>query len=106
MPQPPAKKSRHKSTRKPSRVARTPVISANSRVARWGSSLGVRIPAQVAQQLNLKPGEQVSVEAHAGSLTIRPVRRKWTEAELLKGVTPSMVGGEIDWGDPVGSEVW
>ena len=33
-------------------------------------------------------------------------RRKWIEAELLKRVTPKMVGGEVDWGEPVGKEVW
>lgn len=42
-----------------------------------------------------------------GKITIRAGKRrkKWTEAELLRGVTPDMVGGEIDWGDPVGKEI-
>jgi antitoxin MazE len=50
----------------------------------------------------------VSLEVSAGVITIRPVRerKKWTEAELLKGVTPEMVGGEVDWGPPVGKEIW
>lgn len=77
-------------------------------VSQWGNSLGLRIPREAADQLNLKAGERVSIEIGSDSLTIRPVRRrkKWTEAELLKGVTPEMVGGEIDWGGPVGKEVW
>jgi len=33
-------------------------------------------------------------------------RKKWTERELLRGVTPKMVGGEINWGPPVGKEIW
>ncbi|MFM2303840.1 MAG: hypothetical protein RLZZ135_1250, partial [Cyanobacteriota bacterium] len=26
--------------------------------------------------------------------------------ELLEGVTPELIGGEYDWGTPVGKEVW
>jgi len=77
-------------------------------VSRWGNSLGLRIPHEAAVQLNLKAGERVRIEVGADSITIKPVRKrkKWTEAELLKGVTPAVVGGEIDWGGPVGKEIW
>ena len=79
----------------------------HSTLSRWGNSLGLRIPQEAADRLKLKAGVKVSVEVGNGSITIRPVRqrKKWSEAELLKGVNPSMVGGEIDWGGPVGKEV-
>jgi antitoxin MazE len=48
----------------------------------------------------------VLVEIGAGSITIKPDRKKWTEAELLRGVTPEMIGGEVDWAGPVGKEIW
>ncbi len=77
-------------------------------VSRWGNSLGLRISREAAHRLKLKAGARVSVECGDDCLTIRPVgrRRKWTEAELLKGVTPEAVGGEVNWGGPVGKEVW
>lgn len=79
----------------------------HSTVSRWGNSLGLRIPQEAADRLKLKAGVRVSVEVGHDSITIRPVRqrKKWSDAELLKGVSPSMVGGEIDWGGPVGREV-
>ena len=82
-------------------------IEKNGRVARWGNSLGVRIPREAVNRLNLKDGESVKLEIGADSITIRPTRqrKKWTEAELLKGVTPDMIKGEIDWGGPVGKEL-
>lgn len=88
--------------------ANSPAGRRRSTVSRWGNSLGFRIPQDAADQLNLKAGGQVTVEVRADSITIRPVRsrKEWTEAELLKGVTPGIVGGEIDWGPPVGREVW
>ena len=33
-------------------------------------------------------------------------RRKYTLAELLEGVTPENVHAEVDFGRPVGKEVW
>lgn len=82
-------------------------LRRNGTVSRWGNSLGLRIPLEAAERLNLTAGAQVSLEVGARSITIRPLRkrRRWTEAELLKGVNPRIVGGEIDWGGPVGKEV-
>lgn len=83
-------------------------MNRTGRVSRWGNSLGVRIPQEGVKRLGLKDGESVEMEITANSITIRPSkqRKKWTEAELLKGVTPDMVGGEVDWGPPVGKEVY
>lgn len=80
----------------------------NSTLSRWGNSLGLRIPLEAADRLNLKAGAQVSIEVRGDSMTIRPVRprKKWAESELLKGVTPQIVGGAIDRGGPVGKEAW
>ena len=68
-----------------------------SRVARWGNSLGVRIPQEGVERLKLKAGAEVTVQVKGDSITIRPAKRskKWTERELLKGVTPEMCGPDL-----------
>jgi len=69
-----------------------------SKIARWGNSLGVRIPQEVAEELNLKAGGEVQVVAKNGVITVRPAmkkRRKFSEAELLKGVTPDLCGPDL-----------
>lgn len=68
-----------------------------SKVARWGNSLGLRIPQEGVDRLKLKAGESVSVQVKGDTMTIRRVKRrqKWTEQELLKGVTPSMCGPDL-----------
>jgi antitoxin MazE len=72
-------------------------IEKVSKVARWGNSLGVRIPQEAAEQLKLRAGESVDVQLKGDVLTIRRSKRrkKWTEKELLKGVTPSMCGPDL-----------
>src|SRR5438034_9247715 len=82
------------------------VATRASTVSRWGNSLGLRIPQEAAERLRLKAGDQVCVKWHDGSIIIRRARKRWTEAELLKGVSPQMVGGEGMPGGPVGKEVW
>lgn len=87
--------------------ASTSVLQKSGTLTRWGNSLGLRIPTEGVQQLGLKAGESVSVEIGREVITIRPSRnrKRWTLDALLKGVTPEMVGGEIDWGGPVGKEL-
>ena len=85
-----------------------PTLHRKSTVSRWGNSLGVRIPQEAAARLKLEAGAAVTVEVSEDSITIKPLReaKKWSESELLKGVTPEAVGGEVDWGDARGREVW
>jgi antitoxin MazE len=73
------------------------IIEKVSKVARWGNSLGFRIPQEGVDQLGLKEGESVKVRVKGDTITIRrtKARRKWTEKELLKGVTPEICGPEL-----------
>jgi antitoxin MazE len=73
------------------------VIEKVSKVARWGNSLGFRIPQEGVDQLKLKEGESVNVRVKGGTITISraKTRKKWTEKELLKGVTPSLCGPDL-----------
>ena len=107
----PIRQANHRRPPKPSKPRKAEAAAAfrrSSTVSRWGNSLGVRIPQEAVDRLKLQPGARVSFQVRADSITITPVRksRKWTEAELLKGVTPEAVAGEIDWGAPRGREVW
>lgn len=73
------------------------VVEKVSKVARWGNSLGLRIPQEGVDRLGLKEGESVNVRVKGDTITIRraKLRKKWTEKELLKGVTPSMCGPDL-----------
>jgi antitoxin MazE len=103
------KRKRGKSS-KSAKTSKAPAraLHRSSTLSRWGNSLGVRIPQDAVDKLNLQPGAQVSFEVRADSITIKPLRqpRKWTESQLLKGVTPRKVSGEVDWGTPRGAEIW
>lgn len=59
------------------------------RVAKWGNSLGVRVPRDVAARVGLTEGARVDIEASAdNSIVITRSRRRFTLEELLAGMTP------------------
>jgi antitoxin MazE len=75
---------------------------------RWGNSVGLRLPKPLLEQIGLADGSEVDVKVEGGRLIIEPVRRRrrYTMAELLEGFTPDTQPGEVDWGPPVGREIW
>jgi antitoxin MazE len=73
-------------------------------VARWGNSLGLRIPKDVAQKVGLHAGSRVEVEAEDGRVIISPARPRYALADLLRGMTPEAMHDAFDWGPDRGRE--
>jgi antitoxin MazE len=75
-------------------------------VNKWGNSLGVRIPQSLANEVGLTIGTVVNIEVLDNKIVITPVTPKYQLDDLLVGVTPELIGGEYEWGEPVGEEAW
>jgi len=74
---------------------------------RWGNSVGLRLPKPLLEQVGLKEGSEVDVKVEGSRLVIERHRpRRLTLQDVLKGFTPDDQPGEVDWGPPVGREVW
>ncbi|ENM0556847.1 type II toxin-antitoxin system antitoxin MazE [Salmonella enterica] len=79
-----------------------------SNVKRWGNSPAVRIPASVMQALNLNIDDEIKIELVGGKLIIEPVtsEMEFSLAQLVNGITDENQHDLIEWGVPVGGEVW
>ena len=79
------------------------------KIAKWGNSLGVRLPGAVLADTALAAGSTVEITAEGGELRLKPVkptkRKRYTLDDLLKGVTPETVHPELDYGPDLGREV-
>ena len=76
-------------------------------VRKWGNSASVRIPAAVLKAARLGLDEPVDVREESGRIVIEPAQRKeYDLAELVKGITPKNRHEAVDFGEPVGTEVW
>jgi antitoxin MazE len=75
-------------------------------IAKWGNSLAVRLPRQVADAANLQEGSEVEISVDNGKLTIAAKRPKYQLSELLAEYKPKHRHSEQDWGKRKGKEEW
>ena len=75
-----------------------------SRIQKWGNSLGVRIPLSLAEKTGLKEGVPVDLQADDDALVIR--RKQYSLEQLLAQVSTDNTHKEIETGHPVGREAW
>lgn len=76
-------------------------------VKKWGNSASVRIPAAVMAAASLSVDQSVEVTAEGGRVIIEPVTTPVYDLDqLLDQMTPETFHQEVDFGPPVGQEVW
>jgi antitoxin MazE len=88
------------------------VISLKIKLTKWGNSAAIRIPKTVLEELTINYNviENVSfvVNIEGDKLILKKNQEK-TKFELLaeqsegEKLNPKI---DIDWGDPIGKEVW
>ena len=66
-------------------------------ITRWGNSLGVRIPKDLARQLGMTEGTVVEVTAESDRLVLKAARPCYRLSELLEGMTPEAMHQALDW---------
>jgi antitoxin MazE len=80
-------------------------MAVQSRISKWGNSLGLRVPRDVAARAGLIEGARVDIEGFEdGRIIITPSRRRFTIEELVAGMTPDNEHPLEDDG-PVGDEL-
>jgi antitoxin MazE len=80
-------------------------MATQVQVAKWGNSLGVRVPRDIAARVGLTEGARVDIEAASdGTIVISRSRRRFTLEELVGGMTPDKEH-PLDDDGPAGDEV-
>ena len=76
-------------------------------VKKWGNSASVRIPAAVMAAAALTVDQAVDIREEDGRVVIEPFRGvDPTLDDLLAGMEPETFPEAVDFGRPVGGEVW
>lgn len=71
-------------------------------LAQWGNSVGLRLPREILQHLNMTKGTEVTIYENHGKIIIEK-KAKYKLDDLLKTTCPY---GELDHGSPTGHEEW
>ncbi len=80
-----------------------------TRIQKWGNSQGLRLARQLLADAHLSVGDEVDVTTREGMIVIAPTRRirgKQSLQELVSRIPKNYKTKEVDWGRPVGREVW
>ncbi len=78
-----------------------------ARIQKWGNSLALRIPKSFAMHSKIEQGSVVDLSLDNGRMIVEPSReQQYSLEELLAGVTKKNLHSEVDFGKPVGKEVW
>lgn len=75
-------------------------------IRRWGNSAAIRLPSQVLAAAGLKPDDRVEVREENGEVVISKAAGDLSLDELIDRITPENRHDVIDWGPPVGKEIW
>ncbi|MFY4704234.1 AbrB/MazE/SpoVT family DNA-binding domain-containing protein [Burkholderia glumae] len=94
-------------------VARCPMrkgrcVMAIQTLKRWGNSLAVRIPSNVASEVAFSEGQEVDVQVEDGQVLIRPHQgiKRFSRERYLQQLRDARLEPHelVDFGEPQGSE--
>lgn len=81
-----------------------------TKIQKWGNSLAMRLPKELANSFNLRVGSEVTFITNDDSFSIQPQIKvkipKYTLEDLVAGITLKNRHKEFDWGKPMGKEIW
>lgn len=80
-----------------------------SKVQKWGNSQGLRLTKALLQEVQIHVGDEVNVSVQKGRIIIEPVtkvRGRYDLKELVAKMPQEYHVEEVNWGEPIGKEVW
>ena len=80
-----------------------------AKIQKWGNSQGLRLAKNLLVDAQLRIGDEVDIRVKDGIMVITPAKRirgKHSLKDLVARIPENYQTEEIDWGDPVGKEVW
>jgi antitoxin MazE len=80
--------------------------TSRGQIVTWGNGSAIRIPNAILEQAKMREGDEVDISVENGRIALEPVKPKVTLETLVAGITPENRHGELDWGPPVGREIW
>ena len=80
-----------------------------TKVQRWGNSQGLRFSREILDEAKIAVGDEVQVSVRKGKIIVEPLNRtrgKHDIRKLVAKIPKNYRAEEVDWGLPVGKEVW
>ncbi|MDR1205077.1 MAG: AbrB/MazE/SpoVT family DNA-binding domain-containing protein [Peptococcaceae bacterium] len=78
-------------------------------IVKWGNSQGIRLPKLLLDSVNLSYNDEVDIIVENNSLIMKKAEKRnpyKTIQERFKDFNGEYEPIEINWGTPVGEEIW
>lgn len=75
-------------------------------IQKWGNSQGVRIPKIILELLEWKDNEELSISTEHDKIIIQKAKSPLTLSDVFKNYNEDYKPETINWGEPVGGEIW
>ncbi|NOY54335.1 MAG: AbrB/MazE/SpoVT family DNA-binding domain-containing protein [Deltaproteobacteria bacterium] len=78
-----------------------------TKAQKWGNSLSVRVPKGIAEKAGIRDEDMLDIDIENGKIILIPIKKKeYQLKDLLKKITDENIHGEIDFGEPLGREIF
>ena len=75
-------------------------------IQKWGNSLGLRIPKEIARRVDIREGSPISFSIEEDTLILKRSRKQeYTLDGLLRNFDKKTQHKIVDWGSDVGTEI-
>lgn len=75
-------------------------------IQKWGNSQGIRIPKAILDTVNWTENEEIIILIKDEKIIIEKAKNRKNIKELFKDYNDKYEQQDIDWGEPVGDEIW
>ena len=75
-------------------------------IQKWGNSQGIRIPKYLLDAVQWNDDEQLVLHADKDKIIIEKAEPRKNIKELFADFDGEYIPVDMDWGQPVGEEVW
>jgi len=80
-----------------------------AKIQKWGNSQGLRLAKTLLADAHIGVGDEVDIAVKDGIIIVSPAKRKRGRhnlKDLVARIPENYQASEVDWGEPVGNEVW
>ena len=80
-----------------------------AKIQKWGNSQGLRLAKNLLADAQLGVGDEVDISVKDGIMIVTPAKRirgRHNLKDLVARIPENYQSSEVDWGEPVGKEVW
>lgn len=76
------------------------------KLQKWGNSQGIRLPKMMLDQLNITENDELELKTEGNKIIIEKANSRKNIIEIFDGFAGDYYNLEMDWGEPIGEEIW